>query len=108
MDAMQISSAGMRAQGDRLRVTAENIANADTAANTPNSDPYRRKTVIFKNELDRANDIHTVKVDRVVEDQGRPTAEENRQNGNKRIKDSVLIKTAKPHPFWVEDQRYVN
>ena len=70
MDAMQISSAGMRAQGDRLRVTAENIANADTAANTPNSDPYRRKTVIFKNELDRANDIHTVKVDRVVEDQG--------------------------------------
>ena len=67
-DAMQISSAGMRVQGDRLRVTAQNIANADTAANTPDAEPYRRKTVVFKNELDRAKGVETVRVDRIIED----------------------------------------
>ena len=70
LDALHISSAGMKVQGDRLRVTAQNIANADTAANTPNADPYRRKTVIFKNELDRASGVEKVKVDRIVEDKG--------------------------------------
>lgn len=70
LNAMHISSAGMKAQGDRLRVTAQNIANADTAANTPNAEPYRRQTVVFKNVLDRANNIEKVQVDRVIEDQG--------------------------------------
>lgn len=68
LSAMDISAAGMKAQGDRIRVVSQNIANADTAANTPNADPYRRKTVIFKNELDRAIGINKVVVDRVVED----------------------------------------
>ena len=70
MDAMQISASGMKAQGDRLRVTAQNIANADTAANTPNDLPYQRKTVIFENVLDRAKGVEKVKVDRIVEDEG--------------------------------------
>lgn len=70
LDAMHISSAGMKAQGDRLRVTAQNIANADTAANTPNAEPYRRKTVVFKNELDRADGIEKVKVSKILEDEG--------------------------------------
>ena len=68
LNAMDISAAGMRAQGDRIRVVSQNIANADTAANTPNADPYRRKTVIFKNELDRASGVNKITVDRVVED----------------------------------------
>ena len=49
-----VSSYGMRAQGRRMRVIAENLANADSAAKNPQSDPYRRKTVSFKNQLDRA------------------------------------------------------
>ena len=69
LNAMQVSSAGMKVQGVRLRAISQNIANADTAANTPNADPYRRKTVIFKNELDRAAGVEKVKVDRIVEDQ---------------------------------------
>ncbi len=68
LSAMDISAAGMKAQGDRIRVVSQNIANADTAANTPNSEPYRRKTVTFKNELDRASGVTKVKVDRIVED----------------------------------------
>ena len=69
LNAMEVSAAGMRVQGDRLRAVSQNIANADTAANTPNSDPYRRKTVLFKNELDRATGVEMVKTAKVIVDQ---------------------------------------
>jgi len=69
LHAMDISAAGMKAQGDRIRVVSQNIANADTAANTPNADPYRRKTVVFANELDRASGVKKVQVERVIEDE---------------------------------------
>ena len=36
------SAMGMKAQGTRLRVITENIANADTSALTPEGQPYRR------------------------------------------------------------------
>ena len=39
--ALKISAAGMRAQGMRLRVLAENIANADSVPDAPGSQPYR-------------------------------------------------------------------
>jgi flagellar basal-body rod protein FlgC len=68
LSALDVSASGMKAQGDRLRAIAQNIANADTAANTPNSDPYRRKTVLFKNELDRATGVQKVHVEKVIED----------------------------------------
>ncbi|MEQ1705842.1 MAG: flagellar basal body rod protein FlgC [Rickettsiales bacterium] len=61
-DALAIASSGMKAQGDRLRVVAENIANADSTGRTPNELPYRRKVVIFQNMLDKDLGINTVKV----------------------------------------------
>lgn len=69
LQAMDVSASGLRAQGDRLRVVAQNIANADTAANSPDQDPYRRKTVLFTNELDRASGVYKVKSDKVMEDE---------------------------------------
>ena len=45
-DALRITASGMEAQGMRLRLLAENIANADTPG-------YRRKTVPF---LEEGND----------------------------------------------------
>ena len=45
--AMTIASAGMRAQSVRLRVTAENLANAQTTR-TAEGGPYRRKTVVLE------------------------------------------------------------
>lgn len=62
---MAISAAGMRAQGDRLRVVAENLANANTTAETPGDLPYRRKVVIFQNLLDREAGVDTVRVAKV-------------------------------------------
>lgn len=44
----QISASGLKAQSLRMRVIAENLANADTVAATPGGDPYRRKLAIFR------------------------------------------------------------
>lgn len=68
--SMAVSASGLKAQGTRLKVISENLANANTTAETPGDLPYRRKTVIFKNELDRAMDIDKVRVAKVDVDKG--------------------------------------
>lgn len=44
----QISASGLKAQSLRMRVIAENLANADSVAQTPGGDPYRRKLAVFR------------------------------------------------------------
>jgi len=66
---LRISAAGMKTQGTRLRVISENIANVDSLPTQPGAEPYRRKTVTFRNELDRAIGVDTVRVDRIRSDQ---------------------------------------
>ncbi|MBW8269833.1 flagellar basal body rod protein FlgC [Caldovatus aquaticus] len=63
--ALRISAAGMQAQSVRLRVVAENLANRESTGQTPGADPYRRKTVVFANRLDRALGAATVRVARI-------------------------------------------
>ncbi|QFT47367.1 Flagellar basal-body rod protein FlgC [Roseivivax sp. THAF40] len=48
-----IAASGMHAQGTRIKVVAENVANADTRGTTPGADPYQRKTVSFAELIDR-------------------------------------------------------
>lgn len=67
--AMAIASSGMKAQSARLRVTAENLANAESTSQVPGGDPYRRKTVSFKNHLDRALGAELVEIERYGTDQ---------------------------------------
>lgn len=69
LKTLRISAAGMKAQGTRLRVVSENVANADSLPTQPGEDPYRRKVVTFRNELDRKIGTNTVQVDRVKSDQ---------------------------------------
>lgn len=59
-DVLSISGAGMHAQSDRLRVIAENLANADSTGSTPGALPYQRKTITFKNVLDQELGLNTV------------------------------------------------
>ncbi len=68
LNAMKISAQGMRAQGTRIRVISENVANSDTTGLTPGSDPYQRQTISFKNELDRELGIRLVQVDDIGRD----------------------------------------
>ena len=67
-NTMTVSAYGMKAQSERSRVISENIANAGTAALTPNSEPYTRKIITFKNEMDRAYKTDLVKVEDVADD----------------------------------------
>jgi flagellar basal-body rod protein FlgC len=67
-NAMAISSYGMRAQGARIKVISENVANAGVAAATPNENPYVKQSIIFKNELDRNLGLDLVKVQDVRQD----------------------------------------
>ena len=67
--SMSISAAGMKAQGTRLRIISENIANAGSTALTPDGDPYRRKLVSFGVTLDRELGVPKVEVAKISRDQ---------------------------------------
>ena len=66
---MSIAASGMRLQGERLKVIAENLANAQSVGETPSDLPYRRKILTFRNEFDRAMGTDLVKVKGIDVDQ---------------------------------------
>jgi flagellar basal-body rod protein FlgC len=66
--AIETSISGMTSQGTRMRIIAENIANAQSTARGPNGDPYRRRVVSFANELDRASGAQLVTIKGVETD----------------------------------------
>ena len=68
INAIKISASGMKAQGTRLRVVAENVANADSMGNKPGDDPYRRKTITFQDQLDRTLNADLVSVKKIGRD----------------------------------------
>ncbi|GAA0577445.1 flagellar basal body rod protein FlgC [Caenispirillum bisanense] len=81
-----IASAGMKAQSKRIRVTSENLANANSLSNMPGGEPYRRKLVTFRNLVDQELDAVKPVVRRMTEDMspfgrkydpGHPAADEN-------------------------------
>jgi flagellar basal-body rod protein FlgC len=86
LKSMAIAASGLRAQAGRMRILSENIANADSTAQQPGGDPYRRKIVTFRSEMDRALDANMVALGRVRTDQssfrmklepGNPAADAN-------------------------------
>ncbi|HWL30670.1 MAG TPA: flagellar basal body rod protein FlgC [Xanthobacteraceae bacterium] len=86
LKSMAIAASGLRAQAGRMRIISENIANADSTASTAGGDPYRRKIVTFRSEMDRAVDAQVValgrvKVDpsdfRIKHEPGHPSADAN-------------------------------
>ena len=74
MDNLQttskIAGSALAAQSLRLRVIAENIANANSTGRQPGADPYRRKTISFESALGSAEQAASVR----VEDIGRSRA----------------------------------
>ena len=66
LKTFRISGSGMKVQGTRLRVISENLANADSLPRAPGQQPYRRKVVTFKNELDRRSGLNMVQVDKIA------------------------------------------
>jgi flagellar basal-body rod protein FlgC len=68
LKSIAIAASGLRAQAGRMRVISENIANADSTAQRPGSDPFRRKIATFRSEIDRALDARVVTLGRVRTD----------------------------------------
>jgi flagellar basal-body rod protein FlgC len=86
LKSMAIAASGLKAQSGRMRVIAENIANADSTAPRAGGNPYRRKIATFHTEVDRAIEAQTVGMGRVQLDQtdfrtkyepGHPAADRN-------------------------------
>ncbi len=84
--AIKVAGAGLEVQSARLRVVAENMANANVTGPAPGSDPYARKTITFESELDEAAGANLVRVAgvgtdkqpfRVDYDPGNPAADTN-------------------------------
>lgn len=64
MAAMSVAASALRAQQGRMRVIAENIANANSTAVTPGGDPYRRQVPIFRpTKVQGAEGVQMARVD---------------------------------------------
>lgn len=68
--ALKVAASGLSAQSERLRVVSENLANAQSTGETPGADAYRRKTITFSAELDRASGGSLVEVAAIDRDRG--------------------------------------
>ncbi|HEX2215087.1 MAG TPA: flagellar basal body rod protein FlgC [Xanthobacteraceae bacterium] len=86
LKSLAIAATGLRVQSGRMRVIAENIANADSTAQRPGAEPYRRKIPTFRAEIDRALQASVVAMGRLKTDQselrskyepGHPAADAN-------------------------------
>jgi len=67
--ALSAAASGLRAQTVRIRISAENLANADSTAAVPGGDPYRRKAPVFKAHMDQDTGSRGVRIATVREDQ---------------------------------------
>jgi len=65
--AMAVAASALKAQQTRMRVIAENMANADSTSQTPGGDPYRRQVPVF--EPTTVSGAKGVRMARVVSDQ---------------------------------------
>jgi flagellar basal-body rod protein FlgC len=68
LKTISIAASGLKAQSGRMRVIAENIANANSTAQMPNADPYRRRIVSLRSEFDRELQAQVVQLGRVHND----------------------------------------
>jgi flagellar basal-body rod protein FlgC len=66
--SLKIAATGMHAQTARMRVIAENIANADSAGKAPGDEPYRRRIPTFQAAYDAEVGGRVVEIGRLAYD----------------------------------------
>jgi len=67
--SMSVAASGLRAQSERMKVIAENIANANSTATTPGGTPYRRQIPTMTASFDRTLGATMVEAGRPTVDQ---------------------------------------
>lgn len=84
--SLRIAATGLHAQTARMRVIAENIANADLAGKAPGDEPYRRRIPTFQASYDAEVGGRVVEIGRLAYDMsdfssryepGHPAADES-------------------------------
>jgi len=65
--SMAVAASALRAQQARMRVIAENMANADSTSTTAGGDPYRRQVPVFAPQT-MPDGGHGVRLSRVASD----------------------------------------
>ena len=63
--SLRIAATGLHAQNARMRIIAENLANADSTGKTPEEDPYRRRIPTFKAVMDSDVGGHIVEIGKI-------------------------------------------
>ena len=71
-DIFSISGSALRAQSMRMKIIAENIANASTTASTAGEMPYKRQVVSFQKEFDNNIGAYKVRVTGTRPDNSEP------------------------------------
>jgi flagellar basal-body rod protein FlgC len=66
--SLYIAAAGLRAQSGRMRIIAENLANADSVSQSATGEPYRRRIATMTSEFDRELNATVVKLGDPVPD----------------------------------------
>jgi flagellar basal-body rod protein FlgC len=86
LSSLKIAATGLHAQNARMRIIAENLANADSAGKTPTDDPYRRRIPTFQAVMDDEAGGQIVKIGKIAQDMtdfqeryepGHPAADKN-------------------------------
>jgi len=68
LKSIAVAASGLKAQSGRMRIIAENIANADSAPASPGAEPYRRKIPTFTSHLDDESGARLVEAGRIRRD----------------------------------------
>ena len=66
--SMSVAASGMRAQTERMKIIAENIANANSTSPTKDGDPYRRQIATISSSFDRELETSVVKAGKPLAD----------------------------------------
>ncbi len=66
--SMSVAASGLRAQTERMKIIAENIANANSTSSTKGGDPYRRKIATIHSEFDRELETNLVSSGKALPD----------------------------------------
>ena len=66
--SMAVAASGMRAQADRMKTIAENIANANSTSPVKGGDPYRRKIATITQNFDSELETNLVNAGKPLPD----------------------------------------
>jgi flagellar basal-body rod protein FlgC len=86
LKSIMVAASGLKAQSGRMRVIAENIANADSVSRTAGGKPYRRRIPVMETSFSRTLEAQVVTAGRPIDDKaefglrympGHPAANDN-------------------------------